>query len=345
MDNRARALEAAFKSRVRDLHMQMAERELLIKSRDTETTDLQQRIGNLVEQISHLERTNGEIEEQHRVAAASLESSLRIQIDELQSQVADTLATLETRDGEIRRVRSEITELVSRLSQTEGAARKAETKTAGEIAQIRRRSQAELAALQMETEQKVELLQKRQAAVDAAEHELQVEIASLRTEVKEKHGLLQSRNDELVRTKTEMDALRERITQLESESREAAERFHRPESISQENKNETGSISEELARKEGVLEDRQAAVNDSEEGFRAKIESLRSELAEKDALLESPTRGFLLGEPTLNESQKEKLSRLEQLVEAIKADNEQMLPLPHSRRWRFSLGRKRRWKS
>jgi hypothetical protein len=142
-----------------------------------------------------------------------------------------------------------------------------------------------------------------------------------------------------------MDALQERITQLESESREAAERFYRLESISQENKNEAGSISEELARKEGVREDRQAAVNDSEEGFRAKIESLRSELAEKDALLESPTRGFLLGEPTLNESQKEKLSRLEQLVEAIKADNEQMLPLPHSRRWRFSLGRKRRWKS
>jgi chromosome segregation ATPase len=345
MENRALELEAAFNSRVDELNVQIAEKQLLIKSRDTETTDLRQRIGNLVEQISHLERANGEIEEQHRVAAANLESSLRIQIDDLQSQVADTLAMLETRDGEIRRVRSEITELVSRLSQAEGAARKAETRAAGEIAQIRRRSQGELAALQMETEQKVELLQKRQAAVDATEHELQVEIANLRTEVKEKHGLLQSRNDELVRTKTEMDALQERITQLESESSEAAERFHRPESISQENKNEAGSISEELARKERVLEDRQAAVNDSEEGFRAKIESLRSELAEKQALLESPTRGFLLGEPTLNESQKEKLSRLEQLVEAIKADNEQMLPLPHSRRWRFSLGRKRRWKS
>jgi chromosome segregation ATPase len=345
MENRALELEAAFNSRVDELHVQIAEKQLLIKSRDTETTDLRKRIGNLVEQISHLERTNGEVEEQHRVAAANLESSFRIQIGELQSQVADTLTTLETRDGEIRRVRSEITELVSRLSQAEGAARKAEAKAAGEIAQVRRRSQAELAALQMETEQKVELLQKRQAAVDAAEQALQVEIANLRMEVKEKHGLLQSRNDELVRTKGEMDALQERITQLESESRDGAERVHGPESISQENKNEAGSISEELARKEGVLEDRQAAVNDSEEGFRAKIESLRSELAEKQALLESPTRGFLLGEPTLSESQKEKLSRLEQLVEAIKADNEQMLPLPHSRRWRFSLGRKRRWKS
>jgi hypothetical protein len=32
-------------------------------------------------------------------------------------------------------------------------------------------------------------------------------------------------------------------------------------------------------------------------------------------------------------------------VEAIKADNEQTLISPHNRRWRFSLGRKRRWKS
>jgi hypothetical protein len=82
-----------------------------------------------------------------------------------------------------------------------------------------------------------------------------------------------------------------------------------------------------------------------EQNFQAQIDSLRSELAEKEALLENPNKGFLMGEPTLTASQKERLNRLEQLVEAIKADNEQTLISPQNRRWRFSLGRKRRWKS
>jgi hypothetical protein len=68
-------------------------------------------------------------------------------------------------------------------------------------------------------------------------------------------------------------------------------------------------------------------------------------LVEKQALLENPSKGFLLGDPTLSESQKQKLNRLEQLVETIKADNEQTLMSAQNRRWRFSVGRKRRWKS
>ncbi|MGB7950582.1 MAG: hypothetical protein WCH75_23105, partial [Candidatus Binatia bacterium] len=78
--------------------------------------------------------------------------------------------------------------------------------------------------------------------------------------------------------------------------------------------------------------------------IQAQIDGLRNEFADRQALLENPSKGFLLGEPTLSETQKEKLNRLEQLVETIKADNEQTLS-PHNRRWRFSLGRKRRWKS
>jgi hypothetical protein len=104
------------------------------------------------------------------------------------------------------------------------------------------------------------------------------------------------------------------------------------------------SLWEALSQKERVSEERQAAVNDLEQNFQAQIDSLRSELAEKEALLENPNKGFLLGEPTLTDMQKEKLNRLEQLVETIKADNEQTL-ISQNRRWRFSLGRKRRWKS
>ena len=102
---------------------------------------------------------------------------------------------------------------------------------------------------------------------------------------------------------------------------------------------------EGLSQKERVLEERQEAVNDLEQGFQAEIDELRSELAEKQAFLENPSKDFVLGDPAITEAQKEKLRRLEKLVETIKADNEQTLISPHNRKWRFSLSRKRRWKS
>jgi chromosome segregation ATPase len=158
--------------------------------------------------------------------------------------------------------------------------------------------------------------------------------------------LLENRNDELLRVKTELDVLQERIADLESAVKQAErESLNKPEHTGEHARTAVDSLWEALGQKERVLEERQAAVNDLEQNFQVEIDDLRSELAEKQALLENPSKGFLIGDPTLTESQREKLNRLEQLVEAIKADNEQTLISPHNRRWRFSLGRKRRWKS
>jgi predicted AAA+ superfamily ATPase len=180
----------------------------------------------------------------------------------------------------------------------------------------------------------------------SAEQNHQLEINGLRTEVAEKHSLLQSRNDELLRVKTELDAFQERIAYLEAAASQAElESIEKAEHVGEQTKIEVDKLCNELNQKEQVLEERQVAVNDLEQNFQARISSLRSELAEKQALLESPHKGFLPEEPTLTEIQKEKLNRLEQLVESIKADNEQTLISSNNRRWRFSLGRKRRWKS
>lgn len=345
IESRARDSEAVLNSRLDELQAKLAEGHWLIESRGTEIGDLRQRISESLDQVSHLERAHRESEEQHRAAAANLELSLRDEIGELHKRLTEKQAVVEARDGEIRHLRSEVTDLVDRVSQAGAALREAEAKAAGEIDQIRQQSQADLAALQTETEQKLNLLHKREADVCASGQDLELEVAGLRVEVKEKHGLLQSRNDELLRVKAEMDELRERLNQLESAAKHAAEPVNGPETGVQRKKTKLDSSWEEPDRKEQVLAERQAAVNDLEQDFRAQIDGLRSELAEKQALLENPSRGFLLGEPTLSESQKDKLSRLEELVDVIKADNEQMLSSPPSRRWHFSLGRKRRWKS
>jgi hypothetical protein len=182
--------------------------------------------------------------------------------------------------------------------------------------------------------------------VYSAEQDRQLEISGLRAEVAEKRSLLQNRNDELLRVKKELDAFQERIAYLESAARQAElESIEKAEHAGEQTRIELDKPWIELSQKERVLEERQVAVNDLEQNFQAQISSLRSELAEKQALLENPIKGFLIGDPTLSESQKEKLNRLEQLVETIKADNEQTLMSAQNRRWRFSLGRKRRWKS
>jgi chromosome segregation ATPase len=343
--NRAQELESVFSARIDDLQLQLTEKQSLMESRDNELTDLRSQISSLLTQVSDSERANAAALEQ-RLEASRLEQQIRVQVTELQAQMAEKLTVLETRNDEIHALESRISGLVERIGQAEVAFKQAEATATGEIEQMRRQSQAELAARQAEDEQKVEAFQQREAALLSAEQDLQLEIDRLRAEVAEKHSLLEDRNDELVRVKTEIEALRERIADLESAVKQAEhESLIKPEHTGEHARTAVESLWEALSQKERVLEERQAAVNDLEQNFQSQIDSLRTELAEKEALLENPNRGFLLGEPTLTETQKEKLNRLEQLVETIKADNEQTLISSHNRRWRFSLGRKRRWKS
>ena len=344
--DRARESESVFNARIADLQRHLAEKQKLIEDQDVELTDFRSRISSLLAQVNDLERVNTEALEQQRVAASRLEQDLHLQVTELQTQLAEKLIVLETRDDEIQALESKITGLVERIGQAEVARQQAEATATSEIEQIRRQSQAELAARQLENDQKAETLHQDEARWYSTEQNLRLEINGLRAEVAEKHSLLENRNDELLRVKTELDVLQERIADLESVVRQAGgESLNKPEHTGEHPTTAVDSLWEALGQKERVLEERQAAVNDLEQNFQAQIDTLRSELAEKEALLENPNKGFLLGEPTLTESQKERLNRLEQLVEAIKADNEQTLISPQNRRWRFSLGRKRRWKS
>jgi chromosome segregation ATPase len=332
-------------SRIADLRQDLAHKESLIENRDMEVTALRGQTGDLMSRITQLERAHGAALEQQRVAAGQSEQGLRVQIQESEAQFAEKLTLLETRNKEVEDLESKMKEMVERLEQSGVTLEQARAATASEIEQIRHQSQAELAARQVESDQKAEALQQRAAALHSEQQTLQLEINRLRTEVAEKRSLLEDRNDELLRVKAETDALRERVVDLESAVKQAeTESLNRSGHTGEYTSTALDRLWEELSEKEGTLEQRQAAVNDLEQDFQAEIYELRSELAEKQALLENPSKDFLMGDPTITEAQKEKLNRLEQLVETIKADNEQTLMSPHNRKWRFSLGRKRRWK-
>lgn len=345
--NRGQELE----SKVDDLRQQLAQKELLVQSRDIEVTDLRTQADDLWAQIPHLKSAHGVALEQQRVAAGQLEQNLRVQLGELQNQLTERLALLETRNKEVQALNSKVTELADRLDRSEVALELVRATAASEIEQIHQQSQSELAARQEEIERKAEDLQDREAALYAAEQSFKDEIDALRTEVAEKRFLLENRTDQLVRVKVERDELQERIADLESARQAEKEARQKAEQEGERTRIELDKLWDELGSKR-LLEERQVAVNDLNQNFQEPIASLPEpigtlpiELSERQVLIENPTKGFLLGEPTLTETQKEKLNRLDQLLETIKADNEKRLISPNSGKWRFSLSRKRRWKS
>ena len=144
------------------------------------------------------------------------------------------------------------------------ALEQARATAANEMEQIRRQSEAELTARQAEVERKVGELQDREAALYAAEQNFKGEIDALRTEVAEKRFLLENRNEQLLQVKMEADELQDRIIQLESAVRQLqGESLNRSERTGEYTRTALDSLWEK--------EERQAAANDLEQGFRAEI--------------------------------------------------------------------------
>ena len=109
-----------------------------------------------------------------------MEQDLHLQVTELQTQLAEKLIVLETRDDEIQALESKITGLVERIGQAEVARQQAEATATSEIEQIRRQSQAELAARQLENDQKAETLHQHEARWYSTEQNLRLEINGFR---------------------------------------------------------------------------------------------------------------------------------------------------------------------
>jgi chromosome segregation ATPase len=333
----ARELESTNSAKIEELHKEHSEKQSLIKSRNAEMSELRSQITDLLEKIGDLERANREGLEKHRIATTDLEQSLRLQINELQNQLADNQGVLAARNDKIQQLQSQV-------SQAGLVVKQAETKAADAIEKIRRESESQMESLQAKIHGKLEDIQRREASVCSTEQSFQAEINALRSEVAEKHSLLENRNDELLRVKTETDGLQERIVYLESVASEAE--LETPDKSDTSDQAEFERLWNELGETEQVLEQLRAAVNDAgSDVHAAPIINLDSELVDKDAMPENLGNGFPRGDSKLTGTQKEKLIRLGELVETIKADNEQTLS-PRNRRWRFSLsGRKRRWKS
>jgi chromosome segregation ATPase len=175
------------------------------------------------------------------------------------------------------------------------------------------------------------------AAPSGADRALHDEIARLRQEAQEKNQILQNRNDELVRVKIQLDQLHERLAQLESSSQEKTSSTVEAERVRTEFQAQLVLLQAELSQKQWALEERQAKARIIEQSLRQELDSLRRQLAAKEAA-EQAGRDFLHGGPGANHDRDE--------VFALNGTNDAATgAFASQRRWNRGFGWKRRWRS
>lgn len=165
----------------------------------------------------------------------------------------------------------------------------------------------------------------------------QDEIDRLVHEAEEKSQILQNRNDELVTVKAAMDALQERLGEIE---RTAAAKENAAlldaERMRSDFQAQLALLQAELSQKDWALQERDAMNRSLEQNYRDEIDSLRHRLEEENSRKASETEEFTMGEIQLGAPDRPVTS---QVHDPHDTDS----PVQR-RRWHTDFVWKRRWK-
>ncbi len=264
------------------------------------------------------------------------------QIQKLEAKLGEQQHGVKDRSLELEKTQSEARVLQSRIEELDTELQYAQLTALSRTEQITQDYAARMADLNAQLAQKTSVLQERDLAQSNIEDTLRYELERLIREAEERNQILQNRNDELVRVKAEMDSLQERCAQLElatsqTESALAGE----TERMHTELQARLALLQAELSQKEWALEERDATARGLEQIYHEEIESLRKQLAEKEAAIKPDGHDYVLGEPRLNHAEEERF----QVTDSAQSDDHHAHQTPQSRRWHTGFAWKRRWKS
>src|SRR5215469_13871357 len=114
------------------------------------------------------------------------------------------------------------------------------------------------------------LVKAKDVAIKELEEGLNAKVHAVESHLREKAELLKSRDGQLEALRSEVTAFTERMAEMESV-----------------NKQVQGLLQEEVRRKEEVLQAKDVAIKELEEGLNAKVHAVESHLREKEELLKS----------------------------------------------------------
>jgi hypothetical protein len=188
-------------------------------------------------------------------------------------------------------------------------------------------------------------LQGQEQAETQSEQTLRAEIDRLARENQEKNLILQNRNDELVRVKSDRDALQESYKDLATvTTRNEAAVSEDAERMRTEFQAQLALLQAELSQKEWALEEQRAAASGMDLAHREQLETLHQRLAQSEARIQETPDKFVLGDETLTEEQQQRHKKYREVIEAVTSGNDRSFPVSENRRWRSRFAWKRRWK-
>jgi chromosome segregation ATPase len=213
--SRRLANEQLLDCKIKELQLQLADRQLLVESHAREISDLRSEAGRLTTRFAQVESqsesqleflkqvqiaqpenrvkmpelekqgTDMKLEDMNKAPASNLEQELRDELDRLLREAGEKHQILQDRNDELVRVKAEMDRLQERVDRLESATSHAESAFSGETEQMRTEFQAQLALLQSELSQKEWALEERQAEARGREQNLRQEIESLRQQLAE----------------------------------------------------------------------------------------------------------------------------------------------------------------
>ncbi len=281
---------------------------------------------------------------QRQAALENLAQGHKAQVQKLEAKALEQQQAAQNRSRELQKTQSEATALIERIAQLETAVEQAQVTGGYRTAQLQQQYEERLAASQADLEQRTLELHERTRLLDQSENVLHLEVRRLRGEAQEKHALLEDRNEEVLLAKSEMDLLRQRFTELETEARRNEEVARgENERMRAEFQAQLAFLQAELSQKEWALDERQSSVNGLAQNLSAQVQDLQTRLAEKEALLQTRPATIVVERLEPTAAEKERSQRMEELVAAA-INVENSFPAPKNGRWRTRFGWKNRWR-
>jgi hypothetical protein len=208
----AQARQQNSEAKLDQLGLQLAEAQLIAKSRAAEIVDLKEQHAALNQQRVQSLSVNAPLEKQRHALARDddfsrreMEQSLRREIERLVHEAEEKNQILQNRNDELVTVKATVDALQERLSAAETTTAGKEAAAELELEQMRSEFQAQLALLQAELSQKDWALQEREAMSQSLEQNYRHEIDSLRQRLDEEKSRNVSAREEFIKGEMPLD--------------------------------------------------------------------------------------------------------------------------------------------
>jgi chromosome segregation ATPase len=258
-DSAVREIEDSFKARIEALEEQLAAKQNLVGSRDTEVSNLKSGLLSLQQKLTDLATAKEKAE-------TLFEEAVRERAELLQSK-----------DAGIKKLEADLSDKVwkleSRLREKEELLHRREAELEGfknQLAELVASKEHVAHTLHDDLREKTELLGAKETALTALEARFNAAVRDLESELNQKQEILEARESELKALSSKLNSQAGQLAQLE-QSRDGAARM----------------LEDELRRATELLQSKEAAMRALDDRLTGKLRSLEGQLGQKQELLEA----------------------------------------------------------